>query len=558
MNTFKNTFSLFKILFKNSFAKSLRLGNKKGQKIAAGIGLAFGLLILLGYIVGITIFITNSAIDAGFHKQLLYLFIALSQFAVLFLGSFASMSYLYFSKDNFLLSSLPLSNNTLFFAKFFMVYVTEFIINAFFALSTFTTYGVVCISNGIGINAGFFILEFIGLFVFPIIPLLIISILSLPLMYIVSFFKKRNISNAIAISILLIFVLCLYFAMIGSFSTMAGNANEQGIIALSPQFVNMLSNFEKITFFNKPVVEAMLGNKTLINLLIYLAEIIILFSITILLNSLFYKKGVQIILEGQGSIKKKIQKELVYASSSMKKALFIKELKTLVNTPMMLVTSLLGVILGPIMIVFVFKTGMGSSPEINSEFYSIGFVSYIVALMVGATNQVAMVGFSREGKNLLILKSLPISSDALVKVKLYFATCINLVTVIIVGILFYFISPSHNIVSTIGIMLVTLSCGFGTNCIGLLSDLKNPNLKWNNITELTKNNKKSLKPVLIVVGIGLTYLIMGSVLSAIKVEKIWSYLIYFGVCFVVNTILVVLSYKKLFEKPKELLDAVEG
>ncbi len=563
MTAFRQFRSVFGIIFKNNLKRTKGFGEKKSHKVASVIAIVFGAVVLLAYLVFFTVIITRTAITAGSHDKLLYLFVGLSQFAVLFFGSFVVLSYMYFSKDNQTLASLPLKTSAVFMAKFAMAYVSELIISALIIVPTVTTYGITCALNGITINATFFIIEVLGIFIFPVIPLLVISLLSLPLMYVVAFFRKRTISNAIAIALVIVVVMAIYFGLLGGFTSMMGNVNEDGIMAsITPQMNNTFNKIATFTVFNKPIVDAMLGNKVAVNLVIYLVGIAVLLAINIVLSLVFYRKGMAIIIEGDGGIsQKKAKKELVYTSSGLKFSLFKKELKTLANTPMTLVNSLMGVLLGPIVIFFMFKTGafglVGDSAK--QDIYAIGFISYFTSLMVGATNQVAIVGISREGKNLFTLKSLPLSTDLLIKIKLYVATLINVVTVLVTALVFLILSPSHNVVGAIGIFTICVSCGFGGNCIGLHNDLKNPNLKWTNVSELSRNNKKIMKPVFIILGVGFSYMILGIIFSAIEPVKVfWAYAIFFACIFVINTLLIVVGYKKLFDNPQALMDMIEG
>ena len=280
-----------------------------------------------------TIIITRSLIQHGMHEKLLYLFIGFSQFIVLFFGAFAVMSYLYFSKDNQLLSSLPVSSRALFLAKFAMAYVSEIIIGALAVIPTVTTYGIVCIVSGIKLNAAFFILEILGIFIFPIAPLLLITLISLPLMYVVAFFRQRAVSNAIATALIIVLIMSIYFGLIGSFADMSQEM-ENGIIDISRQFSGVLNGAYYATIFNKPYIDAMLGKKIALNLVIYLVGITILMAINIILSSFFYKRGISVIIEGEGkTARRKVNKELVYTSSGLKYSLIKKEIKTLVNTP---------------------------------------------------------------------------------------------------------------------------------------------------------------------------------------------------------------------------------
>lgn len=562
MSTLKQFWVVFKTIFKNNFKKTKGLGEKKSHKVISLILIGFGALTILAYYVLYVLFLTRSSIQAGINEQVLYLFIAMGQFVVLFFGAFVAMNYLYFSRDNALLMSLPISEKTIFLAKLAMVYFANFVISLLFIVPSLTTYGVVSIAMGVPLNATFFILIALGVIVFPAVPLLLVSLISLPLMYLVAFLRKRALSNAIAITIVIVLVMTLYFAIIGGFANLSEEM-EDGVIILPAQIVNLVNLIKRITIFNKPFVEAMLGKKTALNLLIYLGEILVLAAVNLLLSAVLYRKGISVIVEGEGKTSAlKKNKELVYTSAGLKTSFLKKEIKTLFNTPTLLVNSFMGVILCPIMIYFLVGTGaissISESPQ-RAEIYAIGFVSYLVSLMVGATNQIAMVGISREGKNLFALKALPLSAEMLVRTKLYFASTVNIVTILVVTILYALVSPTHNILAALGVAAVAFTSGFGINCLGLYNDLKTPNLKWNNITELTRNNKKALKPTLIAVGVGLSYLIIGMILSIQQaISVMWSYVIFFGIAFLANSLFMVVGYKKLFDNPAKLLEEIES
>ena len=107
---------------------------------------------------------------------------------------------------------------------------------------------------------------------------------------------------------------------------------------------------------------------------------------------------------------------------------------------MMLVNSLMGVILGPILIIFTAKRALtlwAIRPKRIS--YSIGFISYIVSVMVGASNQLAMVGISREGQSLFSLPS-SFSKNA-GKNKAVVGHLINVITIFIVSIVYVALCP---------------------------------------------------------------------------------------------------------------------
>lgn len=577
MTTLKQSKLVLSVLIKNAFSKSsnmlkfhggkkeqqpisLNEKSKKGQKILLAFAVGLVLCMFLFYICITAFTLTASAIVSGVHEKVPYLFIFLSQFIVLFFGSIAMMNIMYFSKDNELLASLPIKPKALFIAKFAMSYMSELAMSAFVLLPTMITYGVVCQSYGISIGAGLYILTVLGVFIFPIIPLLFISILSLPLMHVISYIKKSTVANAIAVILMIVAVFSVYFLLIGNFS--ASMEGEDGAPAeLAPMLQSMLIGISKATIFNYPMVEAMLGRRAVLNVFIYLVAIAAVFAIIVVLSSMFYRKGVSILLEGSGTSgksKRKSGKERTYVKGDLKKSLFIKEIKTLANSPTMLVNALMGVVLSPLMVFLMVGMNMMDFGTGDAELASFSFAIYILVIAGGGTNQLAVVGFSREGKNLLYLKSLPLSADLMVKTKIYAASAVNVLTSTVSGIVYLIVSPSHDIILTLALMLISFTCGYGSNCLCLRNDLKNPNIRWNNINELMKNNKRTVRPVLIVLAIGFVYLILGMVLGmAAPLPSIWNRLLYFVICMAVNVVFLIFSHSKLFSNHEQLLAEIE-
>ncbi|HKL74411.1 MAG TPA: hypothetical protein VJ903_05945, partial [Clostridia bacterium] len=363
MTTIKQAFNIFKIIFKDTFYKTLdKLGkkkkdenvnlttkpSKKSSKIAVGILIAIGLIMILFYIVTFAAMFTRTCIANGIQEELLYVFIAAAQFVVVFFGSVALLNYLYFSKDNTLLASLPVTPKSIFIAKYAMTYVSEYILCLFISLPMIITYGVVASSMGVNISWTFYIFAVLGSFLLPILPLLAASIISIPLMYVVSFLKKRAIGNSIVIGVITLGILALYFVFIGSVSGMQQNVDEQGIVILSETMIKMLVSLKKYTIFNYNMVNALIGQKAFLNFLLYVVGLAVVFLLAVFVSAGFYNKGMRVIIEGSGTAIKKKNGKISYTNASFTKTFFKKEVKNLINTPQLFINTFLGIVVIPI------------------------------------------------------------------------------------------------------------------------------------------------------------------------------------------------------------------
>lgn len=575
MMTIKQAFNIFKVTFKDTFQKSLKNLGKKSEdkniglkkkndsvkKVFLGIFIAIGLIMIVFYVAAFSAMMTNASIASNLRSEILYTFIGLSQLVVIFFGSAVLLNYLYFSKDNQLLSSLPVSSKSIFISKYAMAYISELFMCLLLYLPMLITYGVVSSSMGIHVGASFYIITALSSLLLPIFPLLIASIVSIPLMYIVSFLKKRALGNAIVVGVITLGVISLYFMFIGSVSGMSQNTGNDGNLMLTAGMIKLITNVKKITIFNYNLVNALLNNKGALNFLLYLAELIAMFAATILISSAFYGKGMRIIIEGSGNfVKKTAITSKNYVSKGFMKSYIAKEIKNILNTPSLFVGTILGIVIIPVF-TYIFGSTFVFSEEgitsIGSELGMIGMIMYMSAIMMASGNTVAIVGISMEGKNMYLLKSLPIKVNDILKPKLIVSNSINVIIALITALSILFISKYHNVLIALLVFITLIINGIGTCSNGLYNDLKNPNLHYKNVTELTKNNKRIIKPVLINIGIGLSYMIMGIVLSLVPLRDITRYALFFGIILLVNGLYAALTWKHLIDNAEEKYENIE-
>ncbi len=548
--------------------------NKKAGKIAGKVGLGVlmgvGILALLFYLIMYVYSITVAAMQANLHRELLYTLLLITQIMLLFLGSMTTLNFLYFSKDNQLLFTLPISDRLIFAVKFSLSYLSQLIMSAFFALPILITYGVTLLINGGAIGASYFVFAAISVLIIPIIPLLLISLLSVPLMYIASFLKKRVVGKTLVVAIISLFFLGVYFMFIGGTLNMSVNVDENSIPILSSAISNMLIGGGKIGIYNYNLVNAMLGVKVALNFLIYLGAVALVFLLSLTLSSLFYRKGISVIME-DGSAgtnkKRKIDESKTYLKNSFRRSFFIKEIKTIFATPSLFMNSIIGLVAVPLLIIIMGGNMFNFSEEgtiltLASELGTIGFICYFSSLMMSSTNTLSLVGFSLEGKNMYILKTLPLKTKDIIISKLAVANIYNFLLSIVAGITFIFISTFHNVFIGISIMALLMVNGLAISAIGMHNDIKNPNCKYKNIAELTKNNKKVFKPMMISLGIGLTYMIFGIMLSSLATSgslSDWTaYLLFFGVMLAINLLFGFIAFKKLFDNAEEYFYQIEA
>lgn len=535
------------------------VSKRKGLgKVGFAILYAFGGLAILGFEFSIASQLAMAAVRANAVENTLYVLVGITQLVVLFFGILTSMGYLYFSKDQKLLSTLPFEKGVVFAVKSTQAYLGELLINCIVFIPIAVAYGIICNVYGYALPWTYYLVAVLAAFMTPAVPMLLITLLSLPIMRLVAIFKRRRVGNGIALAVLYLLFMVGYLALVG-----VGSAGE---ITLGEGALTAFDNVRKATIFNYPIINAMLGNNGWANFFIYFAGILVLFAVNLLFSLLFYNKILRDSEESGGEVVRK--KSRSTAPKSVFGSFFLKELKTLVSTPTILMSVILGLVMPVLMMAFVkftfsdISTAEDPVPWMigNLDMFSVGFATFIVQLMSVSAGSVNSVGFSLEGKNLPMLKSLPLSPRELVKIKLSFSIVITGIQSILVLIAFPLIMGIHNPIAIIGLPLTVALSGFFSNSMMLYFDLKDPNYTWNNISEITKNNKRMIKPMMIVMAVAFAYFIIAVILGVAgkTLSATAALAIYYGSAIALLVVFSWLSYRKLMERPEYYFAAIGG
>lgn len=558
--------SLTTTLLKNNVAtskfmrKDVSFGGKKNGRGSAVVALVITVIAfaILGASSAITM--TLSALESGIVEEMIYAFLAIAQIMVFFFGSLTVLGNLYYSNDNALLAGLPFRSGVVFASKFTVAYFGELAFAALVLIPTLTASGITLMLSGYELSWTYFLTEAFAVLLVPSVPLLFASIVSLPLMFIVSAMRRRSLGNGIVTAIFYVIALVLYFAFIA----FVGGSEEGGF---DSETISAFCAIKNITLFNYPMVNALLGkNNKFLWLLAYIGGVIVVSTVAIAISAVFYKKAMTAFAESSGSAN-----TVRYKTSSGKKspimALFVKEFKTLLHTPTLLLGAVMSIVMPVIVMVFYGYLLKSDFSEIETTFganginmYTVSILTFISYMFVATTNQVASIGFSREGKNIYMLKSLPIGADEIVKVKLLFATSVTAISALAAGIALPFASEITNPIGVIGFALTIFTGGFASNCVSLYNDLKSPNLKWTNINEVTKNNNRMVRPMLLTFAINIVCMVIGIVLGLVDAGLSDNAVlaIFYAIYLLASGALAGVYYYKLEKDKKELFERIGG
>ncbi|MCX4287052.1 MAG: hypothetical protein OSJ68_07165, partial [Clostridia bacterium] len=240
----------------------------------------------------------------------------------------------------------------------------------------------------------------------------------------------------------------------------------------------------------------------IVNLLIAIAENVLLLGLVIAMALPFYHWMLTKSVEGGGSRRRKTAKSnLQVKNQGVVKELIFTDLKRITRESQIGFQSILSLIMLPVMVViFYLAFGMSAGEEgklidvlKQFELYQIIapliFVTYMS--MLGITSNIfGLYPISRENKSIYLVKSLPVSFNKYLLSKVILATAVMLISdfltclliVILFGVKWYY---------GLAMLCVMAMLSFGGMCITTLVDLKSPKLGWTNFNQSLKNAKTS-------------------------------------------------------------------
>lgn len=568
----KNYFTIFKLLFKYMFKSNGEKTSKWIWLAYAFIALVFGVLIY--GICRMVQLLAATANDMEMLPEFLTLIYGVACVAVVLFGLIPLLNNLYFSRDTEFMMMLPVKPSTVFMAKLSVVYLTEIVVSTIILVPAMITVGVT-----LHLNALFYVVSLFAVLLVPSIPMVLITIIAIPLMYIVSFFKNKGALTSIVLILLFGIVFGTYYYFIVKFSSITGDeAEEIDPAVLFEALRNALLVISNVLFPLSAVSRlATLSNRTLfgefsvgaaagINLAVFLGSVAVVTAVALLVSAAVYKRGARSMLEG-GSRKSDGKIEFKSSGTAFS-ALFKKEWKELFRTPAFAFQSLSGVILCPIVVVFMsnmYSIGAAEGAEgevITPETIALlktllGYIVIGMINMIGVSMNVgAATTITREGGNFHVLKTIPVPYRTQIMAKLMLYVIISSVTVVL----------SVIVAAIIGLNAVALICGllflllynYGYNCFCVFIDLNRPKLNWTTPNEAVKNNRNAAMPMFINMAVSLILIAIPLLCLFLISSAVVSAVVAWAVLVVIAAAIAIVFHNLLFANLDRLFDKING
>jgi len=553
--------SLVKILLNMNFSISaLRYKFKTGQKgkwetVAVFISIAVIVLFMMPFYILFSLGLFIAARQLNQPEIVLALVYIAGQIIVLFFGVIMTMSSFFFSNDIRNLIPLPLTPAQVIGAKFVVLMVNEYLLLVPILLPPFIIYGI-----GMKCGVLYWFKALILILLSPAVPLMIDSLIIILLMRFVNLRKSKDLMAVIGG----LFGIFLSVGINIFIQTYMQNFKPQEFfpefLAGSGSIVDMIaSRFPPGIWAVYALSRTGLEGLGYLGLYILLS-LALLYLFLALANKVFYKSvlaGQETARKGQRAKNDVAIKEKSKVSSPVM-AIYMKEWKILLRTPVYVLNGLVGAFLGPIILVLMMftKEGMGElvilaqNPR-NAMYFSLAGLGLM--LFTSGMNVVASTAISREGSTFWISKVIPQKPEVQVKGKLLHGLSISALSILLVAVIFPLIFK----IDLIRIIAVTaISCTSSVTLIslGLIIDILMPKLEWSNPQEAMKQNTNGVLGMLAsMVFMGLIALL--TVLLVVLKAAEW---ILYLALFVFSLVLAVISVKVLYKTAAKQYQSIEA
>lgn len=519
---------VFKTLFRNANSRTEDAEGKK--KIPSGLKALISFLPLVALICIMVAFLAVNLKSVGEFSLLVVAIVAATQLLVMFLSMFSIVTTLYGAKDTPFLNTLPLRPTSVFFAKFAMTYVNALELSTAVILPTVLTSAIAFNVASKSMFYGFYPLILVILLVAPILPLFIVSVLSMPVVWLGSYFKGKPTLKSVLVILFYVVLMCAYMVLVYYMNTRG--FGQEGGVEMSQGTLASLSVLANVFYPDKVLVNYCLGIQAGKNFGISAAITVGMIVVMLLLSALFYKRINSKATENSQSTESKIA---TFKQSNVVVSIMKRDFTSIMRNSALAMTSFANLLMAPIFIVVMyfitnFKSGAeeGITPFM-SEMMGIGFVVMYSMIFLAGANMIASMAYTREGKSFFASKALPINPKDSIKAKLLLSVIVPsvlLVPIMLIALLLYKI----DIVSTLFVGIDTLMMITGICCMSILFDMKKGNQHWEQISNIKNSTQNayqlisafsSIVPAIIVFVLGIVLASFENVLGVVVVKVIF-------------------------------------
>lgn len=387
---------------------------------------------------------------------------------------FNTFGMLYKSKDNELLTSMPIPARDILLSRVCGAFAMSLLYTSLVMLPAIVLYQIF---------AGFHPYTLLTSLLMLLVESVIVTVVTCALGYVVAIISSK-VKNK---SLTSVFATLVFFAAYYMF-----------VFRIDEIMQNLLVNFDSISAsFSRVYALYVLGNAYMGNvvpmiIVVAIAAVLLLVTLKIMSANFFKIANIKDVQNNKKFEMKQIK------TSSVTGTLIKKELNVIFNTPIYLLNCGLGILFMLIgMVVLLIKSQSIGESLMMIMLYDIDIYEVVIAFlplaiviiisMIVSMDAFSASSISLEGKNIWQLQCLPVKYKEILNAKAYTCIFLNGIPAMLLAIVACFavkLDIISSILAVCGVIFVTIFLGY----FGLLANILSPNFKWTNPTTVVKQS----------------------------------------------------------------------
>lgn len=447
---------------------------EKAKMIAMVVLMLYVVVVFVGLATWYAFILANGLERVGGLNLLPLLALTLISLIIVIFSTYSIQGSVFTAKDYSLLFSLPIKPLAILLSKLFFTYFMNCLVTAAFFTPVMIIYYLKT-----ACSPWVFVMVIFAIILVPLLP----TLMAILLAYGTSFIASRSKKHGSMVILFLMVALTL-----GAFALQL-NANK--LLPLLLTHREMI--FDSIKRFYPPAyyLTTALVDLDIMALIYFSLYSILPTGIILVLLAKGLKKIVAKLSETHQMANYKLGQ---LKTKSVVKALYQKEVKRYLASPIYVMNTSIGMLLVVIMAIgsFFFSPDQLEAllqiPEIQTY-----LVGGLVTLLAGgaALSFTSSVSISIEGKNLWIVKSLPVAPTTLFAAKILLNLTVCLPAILLASLLFVF-NFKLGLVDLFYLLIIPSLYALLTATSGLLVNLFFPKLDWSNETAVVKQSASSM------------------------------------------------------------------
>ncbi|MBQ9988359.1 MAG: hypothetical protein IJP30_01280 [Clostridia bacterium] len=466
--------------------KSLWRGGGK-QKLKAVLAV-LGVMLLLGGLegsLGMMFYGLFNSVPMPALRQTLFSAIVMAGMLMVFVfGIFYALGMLY-TRDMELLLSMPVKKKTIYAAKLTATLITETAVFALFLLPAYVAYGVIA-----RFTVQYALSVLLILALGPCIPFMLSNLIASLLMSIAAFSRHRERILTIGGFLLMI----VYFVSVQLIS--GGGENQLGAL-LTGGWIKTVTGLFPPAYWAASALTAA-GYKGMMHLMLFVFTAVAAYVLCIVFTGAAFNRMAAHMGDVPKATRKKAGRAVPMRQRRRVQAVFIKEWKTVLRSPVYAMNGLVSVVFAPLLFIMF---GVMTMSELDADMIAemidllnIGtMVPYIILLaggisaLMGSINTAGMTVYSREGESVYLLLTLPGAAQAYCMGKLLFSLSVTAAAVLACVPVFVLLYKMP-VLLALGIAAFALLVDLPGMLLFTLLDMAYPRLHWDSEQAAIKKN----------------------------------------------------------------------